>query len=79
MEWDVAPYWRRQIERRLHEIGAAVKGQRDFGADRIADLAGEIDELRKQLEKVAERQEKIAAWLKTHVARNGRPPAEPEE
>ena len=54
-----------QIERRLMELGAASKGSQAFTADRISDLIEQIDELRKELQRVAERQDKIADYLKT--------------
>jgi ubiquinone biosynthesis protein UbiJ len=48
-EWDSRSLWRKQIERRLHDIGSRVKGNQEFCADRIADLIEQIDELRKEV------------------------------
>lgn len=67
MEWDSTHNWRRIIERRLNEIGSMVKGNQDFQSDRILDVIEQVEELRQELQKVAERQEKIATYIKTHL------------
>lgn len=64
MELDTLSTWRKQIERRLNEIGSAIKGTQAFNADRITDLVEQIDELRQELKRVSDRQDKMAAWLK---------------
>jgi TorA maturation chaperone TorD len=43
-----------QIERRLNELGSAVKGNQAFQADRIADVLELIAELRAELGEVKE-------------------------
>lgn len=51
------------IERRLGEIGAAAKGQREFHADRLSDVLDQIDALRKELTELAERVQRMADFL----------------
>lgn len=60
-----------QIERRLNEIGAAVKGQRDFHSDRISDVLDQVDELRKELAETVQRVERMAAFLNQLKQNNG--------
>lgn len=79
MDWDTNELWRRQIERRLNELGSQVKGNQAFQADRISDLIEQIDELRQalnqlrmELRKTTDRQNKIAEYIKTKLA-NGDP------
>jgi len=67
MEWDGNQRWRQQIERRLNEIGSRTVGNQQYQADRVADLLEQIDELRKELQRVAERQDRIAEWLKARA------------
>ena len=73
IEWDSFKAWRTQLERRLNEIGSAVKGNQQFQADRISDVVEQIAELRRDLEAIRERQDKMAAWIKANCSkcRNG--------
>ena len=70
MEYDTTHDWGgthqhlKQIERRLNDIGSKVKGNQDFQSDRILDVVEQVDELRKQIQAIGERQDKMAAWLK---------------
>ena len=59
--------WRQQIERRLYELGALVKGQIPIQADRLADVVEQIDELRKELKTVEERLTKCAEYIRDNV------------
>lgn len=63
-EWDRFDLWRRQIERRLNELGSQVKGNTQWEADRISDLVEQIAEVRKQVEAVSHRQEALIERLK---------------
>jgi len=66
--------WSRQIERRLYELGALIKGNLPVQAERIADVVEQINDLRNELKSVAERQEKMARWLKQNCSKcNGGP------
>lgn len=67
MEWDTDATWRKQMERRLNEIGSMTKGNQAFQADRVSDLVEQIAELRTELQRVAERQDKIAEFIKANV------------
>ena len=66
-DWDNERLHLKQIERRLGELGSIVKGQQSFHADRLSDLVEQIEELRKELSRVAERQDKMAEWIKANV------------
>ena len=63
-DWGGTHQHLKQDERRLNDIGSRVKGNQDFQSDRILDVVEQIDELRKQLQAMGERQDKMAAWLK---------------
>jgi ubiquinone biosynthesis protein UbiJ len=52
-----------QIERRLAEIGSESRGQREFHADRLADVLDQVDELRGQVVSLVERVERMAKFL----------------
>ena len=66
--------WSRQIERRLYELGALIKGNLPIQAERIADVVEQINDLRNELKAVTERQEKMARWLKQNCSKcNGGP------
>jgi len=67
MEWDTNTRRWQQIERRLNQIGSATKGNQEFQADRIADVLEQLDELRQELKRVAERQDKIAEFIKANA------------
>jgi len=54
MEWDSNRAWRKQVERRVHEALTLAKGMGPAHADRISDLAEQIDDLRNELKKVSE-------------------------
>ncbi len=60
-------WWREQIERRLNQIGSQVQGNQSFQADRIVDLVEQIEELRKDLAAVKERQDKIAEYVRANM------------
>jgi hypothetical protein len=64
---DIQRHWREILERRLNQIGSQIKGSQDFAADRLADVIEMVEELRKDLEKVKERQDKIADYVKANV------------
>ena len=71
-DWRSHERWRAILERRLNEIGSMVKGNQSFQADRISDLLEQIDEIRKELAAVKDRQDKIALYVKENVPkRNG--------
>jgi hypothetical protein len=44
-----------------------VKGNQSFTSDRLADVIEMIDELRRELAAVKERQDKIADYVKANV------------
>jgi hypothetical protein len=67
LKWNTNALWRKQIERRVQEIGAMTKGNVLIQADRTSDLVEQIDELRQELKRIAERQDKIADYVKQHV------------
>ena len=62
-------WWREQIERRLNQVGSSVKGNQDFQADRIIDVIEQIEELRRDLTAVKERQDKIATYVRENVSK----------
>jgi len=66
-DWETTELWRKQIERRLYEWGAAVKGAELVQADRISDVVEQIQSLRKEVEAVTERMDKMAEWARTHT------------
>ena len=67
MEFDTQQIWRQQIERQLNRLGSMVTGNQKFQADRIADLIEQLDELRKELKRVADRQNQIAEFIKANI------------
>ena len=69
MEWDSNAAWKRQIERTLNRLGSMVTGNQKFQADRIADVIEQIDELRQELKRVADRQDKIAEFIRANVGK----------
>jgi uncharacterized coiled-coil protein SlyX len=69
MEWDANELWRRQVERRLNELGSKTHGNQKFQADRISDLLEMIDELRNELHRVSEKQELMGEWIKANLVR----------
>ena len=69
MEWDSNAIWKRQIERTLNRLGSMVTGNQKFQADRIADVIEQIDELRQELKRVADRQDKIAEFIRANVGK----------
>jgi len=72
-QWLTCELWRKQLERRLYELGALVKGNLPIQADRIADVVEQIETLRKELERVKKRQDKMAEWAKNHMKKeNGK-------
>jgi aminoglycoside phosphotransferase (APT) family kinase protein len=44
-----------------------VTGNQKFQADRIADVVEQIDELRQELKRVADRQDVMADWIKANI------------
>ena len=66
-KWDNNHMWRKQLERRLSQIGSEMKGTREFMSDRILDLVEQIDELRAALKEVRDKQERMAAYLKQQI------------
>ena len=67
MDWDSNANWKRQIERVLNRLGSMVTGNQRFQADRIADVIEQIDELRQELKRVADRQDKIAEFIRANI------------
>ena len=67
MDWDSNATWKRQIERTLNRLGSMVTGNQKFQADRIADVIEQVDELRQELKRVADRQDKIAEFVRQNV------------
>lgn len=62
------------FQRTLTDIGSKVHGLQSFQADQISDLADQLDEvrqenveLRDELKRVAERQDKIADFVKERL------------
>lgn len=53
MDWDTPQLWRKQIERRLNELGSLTWGNQRWQADRIADVIEQIEEVRKEVREVA--------------------------
>ena len=70
MEWDSNAAWKRQIERTLNRLGSMVTGNQKFHADRIADVIEQIDELRQELKRVADRQDKIAEFIRANIPKS---------
>ena len=70
MEWDSNAAWKRQIERTLNRLGSMVTGNQKFQADRIADVIEQIDELRQELKRVADRQDKIAEFIRANIPKS---------
>ena len=80
-DWNSYELWRKQIERRLYELGALAKGAIPIQADRINDVVEQIQDLRKILEDVVEdineigeelksvqlRMDKMSEWAKEHT------------
>jgi aminoglycoside phosphotransferase (APT) family kinase protein len=67
MDWDPKQIWCPQIERRLYELGALAKGGVQIQADRIADVVEQIDTVRKDLEAVSTKLDKVADWVRANV------------
>ena len=67
-QWQTVEMWRKQIERRVFELSALVKGNAPTQSDRILEIVEQIEQVRKELkeelEKITTRQDKMAAWLK---------------
>ena len=72
MEWDSNKAWRRQMERRVYEVASLVKGNQSAQADRIADVVEQIDEVRGELQRVSEKLDKVAEYVKTNVRPNSK-------
>jgi hypothetical protein len=72
-DWDSYQQWRTQIERRLFELGALIKGNLPIQADRVADCVEQIEELRVELRAVHERQDKMAEYILKKFKENGGP------
>jgi ubiquinone biosynthesis protein UbiJ len=70
MDWDSNATWKRQIERTLNRLGSMVTGNQKFQADRIADVIEQIDELRQELKRVADRQDKIAEFIRANIPKS---------
>jgi len=66
-DWNSYELWRKQIERRLYELGALAKGAIPIQADRINDVVEQIDELRQELKSVQLRMDKMSEWAKEHT------------
>ena len=66
-DWNSYELWRKQIERRLYELGALAKGAIPIQADRITDVVEQIDELRQELKSVQLRMDKMSEWAKEHT------------
>jgi len=73
MSWDISHNWLKTIERRLNELGSMVRGNQSFQSDRILDVVEQIDELRKQVDEIACKQDKMATWIKANVPRKQEP------
>lgn len=61
-KWDVGEIWRKQLERRLFELSALVKGNLPTQADRIADVVEQIQALRLEVKSISERVDNWAKW-----------------
>ena len=47
-----------------------VTGNQKFQADRIADVIEQVDELRQELKRVADRQDKIAEFIRANIPKS---------
>jgi len=67
MEWDSNKIRFLQMEKMLTKLGQQVHGQIPMQADRIESLIEQLDELRQELKRVADRQDKIAEFVRQNV------------
>ena len=65
--YDTQALWCKQIERRLYELSALIKGQIPTQADRVSDICDQIDIIRKDLEAVSTKLDKVADYVKANV------------
>ena len=69
MDFDPEQLWRKHIDRQLYELGALVRGQVPTVSARLAQVVEQVDELRKELAAVKERQDKIATYVLANVVK----------
>ncbi len=65
--YDSKSLWCQQIERRLYELSSLIKGQIPTQADRVSDLVEQIDQIRKDLEAIGTKVERMAECLRPIV------------
>lgn len=70
LDWKSPEIRLKQAERRLYELTREVKGMQPAQADRLADVVEQIQEVRQELQRVSEKQDKMAEWIKKHMPRN---------
>jgi len=58
---------RAQLERNVASVCRTVAGWEQHEDTRFSDLVDQIDELRQELKRVAERQDKIAEFIKSNA------------
>lgn len=67
MDWDSKSLWCQQIERRLFELGALVKGNLPVQADRIADVVEITEELRKEIADLRQRVDNMKEYVLANI------------
>lgn len=67
LDWKTDAVRFQQIERQLYELGALVRGQVPQVSARIADVVEQVDELRKELADLAEKQKAMREYVLKHV------------
>jgi len=67
MEWDSNKIRFLQMEKMLTKLGQQVHGQIPMQAARIESLIEQIDELRQELKRVADKQDKMGTWIKANI------------
>jgi septation ring formation regulator EzrA len=72
-DWETKPLWCAHVERQLYELGALVRGQVPTVSARLADVVEQLEELRKELEAVRTKQEKMADCLRPLVKEHAKP------
>jgi len=68
-QWQTVEMWRKQIERRVFELSALVKGNAPAQSDRILEVVEQVEALRKELKTTNERLDKWAALMKTKCSK----------
>ena len=69
MDFDPEQLWRKHIDRQLYELGALVRGQVPTVSARIGDVVEQIDSVRKDLEAVSAKLDKVATYVLANVVK----------